>query len=212
MSGKIIVAGIGPGGAEYISPAARVAIDKAKILVGGRRALSQFAIEGQKIFPITADLTAAVKFIRDNLSTADVVVMVSGDPGYYSMLDVLRREFDPDIIEVIPSISAIQLAFARAKMPWHDATLLSFHGRRPSDEELFYKPRRILGLLTDGAFNSQSIAQLLIERGWLPTTRLIICSRLSYDDEKIIRTTLGDSARSEAIKHCVLIAGGDDDD
>lgn len=174
--------------------------------------MSQFASDDRMTFPITADINAAVKFIRESLSIADVVVIVSGDPGYYSMLDVLRREFDPEIIEVIPSISAIQLAFARAKMPWHDATLLSFHGRRPSDEELFYKPRRILGLLTDGVFNSQSIAQLLIERGWLPTTRLMICDRLSYPDEKIIRTTLGDSARSEAIKHCVLIVGGDDDD
>ncbi len=212
MGGKIIIAGIGPGSVEYISPAARAAIDNAKILVGGRRALSQFAVDGQKTFAITADIAAAVDFIRANLDAADVVVPVSGDPGYYSMLDVLRREFAPEIIEVIPSISAIQLAFARAKMPWHDATLLSFHGRCPSDEELFYEPRRVLGLLTDGTFNSQSIAQLLMERGWSPTTRLIICSRLSYEDEEIIRTTLGDSARSEAIKHCVLIVGGGDDD
>ena len=54
MDGKIIVAGIGPGAENFISPAARDAIVNAKILVGGRRALSQFAVEGQKIFPITA--------------------------------------------------------------------------------------------------------------------------------------------------------------
>ncbi len=174
--------------------------------------MSQFAVEGQKIFPITADITAAVNFIRANLSTADVVVMVSGDPGYYSMLDTLRREFDQKIIEVIPSISAIQLAFARAKMPWHNATLLSFHGRRPTDAELFYAPDRVLGMLTDGNFNSQSISKILIDVGWRPSTRLIICARLSYDDEKIIRTTLETSARSEPIKHCVLIVGGEGND
>ena len=212
MEHKIIVAGIGPGNEEFISPAALSAINNAKVLVGGRRALEQFAVVDQITFPITADIQAAVNFIRANLETSDVVVPVSGDPGYYSMLDTLRREFDPDIIEVIPSISAIQLAFARAKMPWHDAALLSFHGRRPDDRELYYAPNRVLGLLTDGAFNSQSISKILIDNGWAPTTKIFICARLSYDDEKIIRTTLENAVEGEPIKHCVLIVGGDDDD
>lgn len=180
--------------------------------MGGRRALNQFATKDQITFPITADIAAAVAFIRANVGACDVVVMVSGDPGYYSMLDTLRREFDHDQLEVIPSISAMQLAFAKAKMPWHNATLLSFHGRRPLDEELFYNPKRILGLLTDGNFNSKTISEILIANGWEAATRLIICARLSYPDEKIIRTTLADAVNADPIKHCVLIIGGGDDD
>ena len=209
---KIIVAGIGPGGAEFITPAARNAIVNAEILIGGRRALSQFAAEGQLTFPITADIQAAVDFIRAHRETSDIVVMVSGDPGYFSMLDVLLREFDRNTIEILPSISAMQLAFARAKMPWHDATLLSFHGRRPSDSELEYRRGRVLGFLTDGKFHSQSIAQILLDKNYPPSTRLTICSRLSYDDETILSTTLENAARNEPIKHCILIVGGDDDD
>ena len=206
------MAGIGPGAEDFISPAARSAIENAKILVGGRRALNQFAANDQITFPITADIAAAVDFIRIKVSTSDVVVMVSGDPGYYSMLDTLRREFDSGQLEVIPSISAMQLAFAKAKMPWHNATLLSFHGRRPDDRELFYNPNRVLGLLTDGNFNSKTIAEILIANGWEASTKMFIGARLSYADEKIIRTTLADAVNAEPIKHCVLIVGGGDDD
>ena len=42
-SHKIIVAGIGPGNPAYMVPEAVQAIEKAQVLVGGKRALAQFA-------------------------------------------------------------------------------------------------------------------------------------------------------------------------
>ena len=133
--------------------------------------------------------------------------MVSGDPGYYSMLDLLRKNFDVKLIEVIPSISALQLAFAKLAMSWYDATLLSFHGRRPIDDKLKFEPEKILGLLTDGEYNSATISKILIDLGWNGDTSLTICARLSYPDEKIISTTLAAAVNAEPIKHCVLIVG-----
>ena len=88
---EIIVAGIGPGHPDYMLPAAARAIREAQVLVGGRRALSQFAREGQRTMAVTGDIAAVMQFIREALATSSVVVMVSGDPGYYSLLDALRR-------------------------------------------------------------------------------------------------------------------------
>lgn len=205
MYKKIIVAGIGPGNEKYITPLALEKIRAAKFLVGGRRALETFANDEQVTFPITKDLDAAINFIREKISLGQVVVMVSGDPGYYSMLDLLLKKFDASLIEVIPSISALQLAFAKVSMSWHDATLLSFHGRRPTDAQLKFEPKKILGLLTDAEFNSATISEILLKSGWSKNARLIICSRLSYDDEEIIETTLADAVTSTPVKHCVLI-------
>ena len=205
MHKKIIVAGIGPGNEKYITPAALEKIRAAKFLVGGRRSLETFANDEQVTFPITKDLDAAINFIREKISCGQVVVMVSGDPGYYSMLDLLLKNFDATIIEVIPSISALQLAFAKISTAWHDATLLSFHGRRPTDEQLKFAPKKFLGLLTDSEFNSATISELLFSLGWEKNSRLAICSRLSYDDEKIIETTLGEAVNSTPVKNCVLI-------
>ena len=207
MSKKIFVAGIGPGDKSYITPAALEKIQSAKILIGGRRALADFSQAGQETFPITRDLDAVINFIREKIFYSEVVVMVSGDPGYYSILDLLRKNFPPEKIEVIPSISAMQLAFAKLSLSWHSAKLLSFHGRRPPDEDLKFAPKKILGLLTDAEFNSATISKILIEIGWEKNSNLAICSRLSYPDEKILLTTLGNAEISEPIKHCILIAG-----
>ena len=205
MENKIIVAGIGPGSADYISPAALKAIKSAKILVGGKRALSYFANQEQISCPITGDILSVVNFIKENISTSDIVVMASGDPGYYSILDVLRREFSTNMIRVIPSISSMQLAFARLSLPWHNASLLSFHGRRPSDEELQFRKDKIIGMLTDGNYNSHTIPEILINLGWHGNSKLAICSRLSYNDEQIIETTLEGALKLEVVKHGILI-------
>ncbi|MBE8950458.1 MAG: precorrin-6y C5,15-methyltransferase (decarboxylating) subunit CbiE [Quinella sp. 3Q1] len=205
MENKIIVAGIGPGSGEYITPAALNKIRSAKFLVGGKRALAEFSTANQITCAITRDLDAPINFVREKILLGEVVVMVSGDPGYYSMLDLLRKNFPPSMIEVIPSISAMQLAFAKIALPWHDATLLSFHGRQPARAALEYSAGKILGLLTDAEFNSATISKILIDCGWSGNSSVTICARLSYPDEKIFTTTLEHAAQSLPVKHCILI-------
>ena len=146
-----------------------------------------------------------LEFIRTSLSEDDVVVMVSGDPGYYSLLDALRRTFPIDRIEVVPGISSLQLAFARLALPWHGARLLSFHGREPLPAELTYAPAAVLGMLTDGKNNSQTIAARLLQHGWHGADHMYICTRLSYEDERIVATTLGAAVCEPAVGHGVII-------
>ena len=202
------MAGIGPGHPDYVLPAALRVIREAKVLVGGSRALSDFAQEGQRTMTIRGDIPAVLAFIREALSESSVVVMVSGDPGYYSLLDALRREFDEDCLSVIPGISSVQFASARLALPWHDASLLSFHGRRPSDAELAYAPGRIIGMLTDTKNSSRTIPELLIEMGWPEDAQAAICSRLSYEDERIVRTTLAGAVTEKEETHCVMVVIG----
>lgn len=208
MEFKIIVAGIGPGAKEYVVPKALAAIEQAKVLVGGSRALNDFARAGQKTLAIKADISAVMDFIRAELKKNDVVVMVSGDPGYYSLLSSLRRNFPAEKIEVIPGLSSMQVAFAKIALPWQEASLLSFHGRVPRDEDLIYYKGRIIGMLTDNKFNSGRIAQYLIERGWDKQAKAYICSRLSYPDEKIICLSLQEAQTKEIASHCVMIVEG----
>lgn len=203
---EIIVAGIGPGHPDYMLPAAARAIREAQVLVGGRRALAQFAREGQRTMAVTGDIAAVMQFIREALATSSVVVMVSGDPGYYSLLDALRRHFPAACIRVIPGLSAMQLAFARLALPWHEARLLSFHGRKPAAERLAYQSGSVLGMLTDRTFTSKTIPAVLLANGWPPETRLFICARLSYEDERIKETTLAEAPALPETGSCILIA------
>ena len=211
LPNKIIVAGIGPGSHDFITPAALKKIRATKFLVGGRRALSEFSAPEQITCAVTRDLDASINFIREKISLGDVVVMVSGDPGYYSMLDLLRKNFPPEEIEVIPSVSAMQLAFAKISLPWHNATLLSFHGRQPARDALKFSAGKILGLLTDARFNSATVSEILLDCGWSKNSSVTVCARLSYPDEKIFSTTLAAAAHSEPVSHCVLIVRDCDD-
>ena len=202
---RIIVAGIGPGHPDYIVSAAKRAIEQAEVLVGGRRALSQFGHESQEQMAVAGDIPAVMAFIRKQIETRDVTVMVSGDPGYFSLLDALRREFPADLLRVIPGISAMQMAFSACALPWHGARLMSFHGRVPEPKEFRYERGAVLGMLTDGEYDSHRIPKLLMEAGWPEDTGLIVCARLSYEDEKITETTLRGALLSEPVKHGILI-------
>lgn len=208
MEYKITVVGIGPGSKDYILPIALKKINEAEVLVGGKRALADYASEGQKTAPITADIQAVIAFIRTQSLEKDVVVMVSGDPGYYSLLPALRNEFASSRLEVIPGISSMQMAFSRIGIPWQNADLMSLHGRLPDYASLAYEKGRIVGMLTDDEHNSQRIAMLLLDAGWPQNTPAYICEHLSYPDEKILAVSLLEATARDAVRHCIMVVLG----
>ena len=205
MHNKIIVVGIGPGSPDYILPLALEKISVAKILVGSSRALNTYANDDIKKCNITGDLTRVMNFIDENLVTDDVTVLVSGDPGYYSLLPALKNRFPEEYIEIIPGISSMQVAFAKIKLPWQEANLVSFHGRKPSSEQITYMPNKILGMLTDNIYNSRKIAEVLIDNNWPLDSSVWLCEKLSYDDEKIIKLSLEEVTKFAEIKHCIMV-------
>lgn len=205
MEHKIIVVGIGPGAADYIAPLAMKYIVSAAVLVGSQRALQTFGRKTAKMQAITGDIERVLQFIRTEAKTQPVVVMVSGDPGYYSLLAALRQAFGGAALLVIPGISSLQLAFARLALPWQQARLLSLHGREPRPQDLRYEAGATLGILTDTLYTSRRIARVLLEHGWPKETQVSLCTRLSYEDEEIITTTLDRAVAEREITHCIMV-------
>lgn len=57
------------------------------------------------------------------------VVLADGDPGFFGVVRTLRApEFGLEV-EVVPAVSAVAAAFARAGMPWDDAQVVVAHPR-----------------------------------------------------------------------------------
>ncbi len=205
MDHKIIVIGIGPGSPDYLPPIASLAIARASVLVGSARALAAFAPAGSETYTLGKDIAAALAFIAERLATSDVAVLVSGDPGFYSLLTALRREFGPDRLEVIPGISSVQLAFARLACPWQDAVLVSLHGRAGDDAALAYAPGKKLAILTDAANTPRRIADRLLAHGWPPAAATWLCADLSYPEENILAADLAAVAAGAGYEHCVMV-------
>ena len=203
---KIVVVGIGPGSPDYVLPIASRTIAAAKVVVGSKRALDTFSNPGQVTKVIDKDIMGVLDFVEGQLISQDVVVMVSGDPGFYSMLAAIRNRFAAKQISVIPGISSAQLAFARLADVWQDAALISMHGRKADDKMLnFQPPHHKLGILTDTQHNPATIARILLTHGWPETAIVWLCTNLSYDFELVAEMTLVDATETPGFEHCVMV-------
>lgn len=133
--GKIIIAGIGPGSKEDITPAVLQAVREADVIVG-------YKYYFQFIEPyVQADcecIDTGMKKERERAEQAfslagqgkTVVVISSGDAGIYGMAPLIyemKREHHSDVeIESLPGISAFQKAASLLGAPvGHDMCIIS---------------------------------------------------------------------------------------
>ena len=208
MEHTLIVAGIGPGNKDYILPKALRAIENAHYLVGGHRALADYANASQETYPITGKLSLLAEWLEDALTKDDVVVMVSGDPGYYSLLPWLKKRFPNNPVEVIPGISSVQACFCLVKEPWQGALWLSFHGRIPADRDIAYEPGKKMAFLTDHEHNPAYIAAYLIENGWPKETKAAAAEHISYENQHLSETTLEKMQLLDGYGESVMVVMG----
>ena len=145
------------------------------------------AFTGTRIV-IDADRDRWLGALRDIYRRQKTVVLASGDPLFYGvgrmLLDAIPRE---DLI-FEPHVSSVQLAFARLKEPWHDARIVSLHGRPidcllPALEERAAK----IAILTDGQSHLAAIASLLCERQLDHAYEFAVCENLGGTEERVTR-------------------------
>lgn len=204
MATPVWIVGVGPGSRDYIVPLAMKTIRSAEVLVGGQRLLD--------LFP---EIKCAKKTIKNNLEECieyiaamqkegkRVVVLVSGDPGFYSFLHIILQYIPREELEIIPGISSMQLAFSRIKHTWEDARFVSLHGR-PIDELDRHLDHAKLAILTDYTNTPASIASYLVKKG-RSKDRAFICQDLSFATEKINSTTVGQMQEIDTKLPCVVV-------
>jgi precorrin-6Y C5,15-methyltransferase (decarboxylating) len=154
--------GLGP---EDLTPRHRRIIERAEILIGGRRLLAFFpAVPAEKKI-IGKDLEGVIAYIRRRMELKSIVVLASGDPLFYGIGGRLVEAFGPERVTIHPNISSVAAAFARVKEPWGGARILSLHGRDDTGE-LFkaLKEADRLAVLTDPERNPAWLAQRIIEK------------------------------------------------
>lgn len=129
---KIAIVGCGPGSAQYLTEAARAAVAGADVLLGAPRLLELFTDAPARRIALDGDLAAMLEDIAARRASGKrVAVLVSGDPGLYSLAQQVVRRFGPEQCEVVPAVSAVQVAFARLGLDWADARIVSAHARIP---------------------------------------------------------------------------------
>lgn len=186
---KVVGMGMSP---EDLSNRALSLIKEANILIGGKRHLKYFSkLPAQKV-PIYKNLKEILRVINTSLKNKKkVVVIASGDPGYYGIANYLITHLGKERIEIIPNITTFQAAFAKIKESWDDALLLSLHGRPMPRIAPLLKKHKKVGLLTDSNNTPGKIAKsVLSENASLKNTTVFILEKLETKEEKIHRYLL----------------------
>lgn len=135
MLRKLFVVGVGPGSPKYLTDAAKEAIAKSHYIVGYKYTLS--TIEGiidksrQQVFQVTMQIQEDVyRDIYTKMKDGEYcTVPFTGDANFSEseVVDRLLEIFGSDNVEVIPGISSIQVAAAKAHVPTDKAFLVTFH-------------------------------------------------------------------------------------
>ncbi|HBT47334.1 MAG TPA: precorrin-6y C5,15-methyltransferase (decarboxylating) subunit CbiE [Peptococcaceae bacterium] len=213
MQGKrktwLTVVGVGPGDPKWLVPAAYEAVAGAEILVGGSRALELFRFLDKERRVIDADLEGLYRYLT-SVAGRPTAVLVSGDPGLYSLLPWLKERFAAEEIRVVPGISSVQLAFARLGCSWEGASIMSVHGRplNSLDPYLERLARReiLLAVLTGGQNTPAAVGGYMEGKG-LGDTVLWVGSQLGGAAEKTALLTAKELARADFGGAAVIIGG-----
>jgi precorrin-6Y C5,15-methyltransferase (decarboxylating) len=176
------IVGIGEDGMEGLSPAARAVVESAEVIIGGDRhhLLSPHVSAERIAWP--SPFNAMIERIRAQKGRR-VVILVTGDPLWYSVGARITKAIPPAEIRFHPQLSAFQLAACRLGWSLADVETLTIHGR-PSEQILPYvHPGAKLLLLARDGNSPAEVARLLTERGY-GQSRIHVLAAMGGENER----------------------------
>lgn len=182
MKHKIVIVGCGPGGLDYLTPAARREIEQADVRVGAKRLLDTFPESRAERVVVGSDLDAGLNRIAARRGRR-VVVLVTGDPGLCSFAKPVLRRFGRSACRILPGISSVQTAFARVGVDWLDARIVNAHNRVPDCAPESLAGVRKIAVLAGCPKARRWLAGLAAVLGG--RYRIFVCDNLTLPDERI---------------------------
>lgn len=213
---KLEIVGVGPGSADYVTVAAKKAVQNAELVIGAQRSLALFVgeVKGKQIVLTAKNLQESLKKAAESVKTGKTVALLStGDPGFSGLLHTALESgfFTQADIHVVPGISSIQACASRLGINWDNIRLFTFHGGNVSDYEkgklvsAYQCGRTIMLLPAPKGFAPKDIAALLLETGADGKTKVYVCENVTLENEKITQTTLEDLASESFGSLCVMV-------
>ncbi|EMA44863.1 cobalt-precorrin-7 (C(5))-methyltransferase [Halococcus saccharolyticus] len=195
--------GIGPGNPEYLTSRGERAIREADVVVGFETVVA--FISGRTDADLLtcgyADEAATLDAFAERVADGERgTAVLMGDPNHsgYQFVGKVEAAVDRPVT-VVPGISSLQIAASRARTPMEASTFVTLHKRGGIDAELrrlreAVGDRHLLVLPRPYDWMPGDIAAVLVEAGVAASLDVLVFERLTHDDERVTRTTLGDLA------------------
>lgn len=175
------IIGIGEDGIDGLSRAARQLIDNAEVIIGGQRHHTLTPDLKAERLEWPSPFDAMIDTIR-SLKDKRLVILVSGDPLWYSVGARISRAIPVEEITFHPQTSAFQWAAARLGWSLADVETLTVHGRPAEQIIPYFVPEARLLVLTKDRTTPTEIARLLTARGF-GDSELTVLAALGGPDE-----------------------------
>jgi precorrin-6Y C5,15-methyltransferase (decarboxylating) len=200
---RVHIVGIGEDGLAGLTAAARKLVEGAEILLGEPHALGLVPDGKQTRVPLGTNLEEAVARIQD-APEKRIVVLATGDPLFYGVARYLCDKLGKDRFEVVPHVSAMQMAFARVKESWEEAFLtnLATHGVESVLEQI--RSAEKVGLFTSESCPPAAVAQALLDHR-IDYFTAYVCENLGAPDERVTRGELAEMSAHDFAPLNVMI-------
>jgi precorrin-6Y C5,15-methyltransferase (decarboxylating) len=136
------------------------------------------------------------------------VVLATGDPLCFGMGATLVRRLGREQVTVIPATSSVQVAFARAGVPWDDARILSAHGRPLAPVVPHALDARVSAIFCGPDNPPQRVAEALLGGG-MEDCRCVVAEQLGGPVERVVDATLSQVARGHFHPMSVVVLDRD---
>lgn len=201
---KVYIIGVAPEGADSLSPAARRLVTQAELVFGGERLLKMLPSLGGEKVTVRNNLAEVARLVQTNLGHKRMVVLASGDPGFFGIGRYMTEKLGKEAVDIIPNVSAMQVAFARIRESWDDAALVSLHARPIEELIAVLCSNDKVGVFTDNEHTPAVIAGALLELGF-DGYKAYVCQDLGTANEKVVETDLRGLSQTECSALNVLI-------
>jgi precorrin-6Y C5,15-methyltransferase (decarboxylating) len=186
-----------------LTAAARSALGAATLVAGAAHhlALPEVPPHAERIR--LGSVSLAARRITGHRGTA--VVLADGDPGFFGVVRTLRAPEYGLEVEVVPAVSSVAQAFARAGMPWDDAQVVVAHPRTLRRAINVCRAHTKVAVLTSPGAGPAELGLLLdgVHRTF------VICEELGTDREQVTVVT-SDKAADHTWRdpNVVIVIGG----
>ncbi len=201
---KVTLVGIGIGTPEGMTVEAAQVIEKADLLVGADRMLAAVADKHKPTFSAYGPRKIG-DYLELHPEYQRVVVLLSGDIGFYSGAKRLYEELEQRDFEVdaLCGISSVVYFCGKLRTAWEDVCLLSTHGRSANLVGAVKSHHKTFTLLGKGE-SVHVLCQELMEYGLAHVT-VHIGIQLGYEDEKILSGTPEELLKQSIDGLCVAL-------
>lgn len=159
------IVGLGEDGMSGLSSAARALVRSADVILGADRHHELTAEAKAERLTWPSPFDAMVEAVRQQAGRR-VVVLVTGDPLWYSAGQRLGAAFAPEEVVYHPQVSGLQWAASRMGWPLADIDALTVHGRKVERIIPYLSPgARLLILARDGSTPAE-ICRILSGHGY----------------------------------------------